>query len=153
MRPNMKLQCSKCKLTKETNEFCTRHDRPRGYSSDCKACKAKHQITKYRANPKKYRLSYEKAQKARFKSAYGITQEQFQEMKIKQLNKCMICERHETRIDPRAQKVIELSVDHNHKTKKVRDLLCKDCNTAFGLLDENLQTILNMAEYAKKHQE
>ena len=43
-----------------------------------------------------------------------------------------------------------LSVDHNHETDEVRDLLCPDCNRAYGLVHENTQTIKGMLDYHEK---
>jgi hypothetical protein len=36
-------------------------------------------------------------------------------------------------------------VDHNHITGKVRCLLCRECNTALGLLCDNTNTLKNLA--------
>jgi len=42
-----------------------------------------------------------------------------------------------------------LAVDHNHKTGKVRKLLCSNCNTAIGLLKEDATIIENALNYIK----
>jgi Recombination endonuclease VII len=44
-----------------------------------------------------------------------------------------------------------LSVDHNHVTKVTRGLLCKDCNTALGHLQDNSERIHMLFMYAKAH--
>ena len=40
-----------------------------------------------------------------------------------------------------------LCIDHNHDTEKPRGLLCHNCNTALGLLDDNTQVILGLSQY------
>jgi hypothetical protein len=52
------------------------------------------------------------------KRRYGITPEDFEEMAKAQKYRCRICGRREVR----------LCVDHNHKTGRVRALLCDSCN-------------------------
>jgi hypothetical protein len=43
-----------------------------------------------------------------------------------------------------------LSIDHCHKTEKVRALLCAQCNTAFGLMKENPENIQALLDSAQK---
>jgi hypothetical protein len=40
-----------------------------------------------------------------------------------------------------------MCIDHCHETKKVRGLLCHSCNTALGLLKDNVQNILRLSQY------
>jgi hypothetical protein len=51
---------------------------------------------------------------------YGLTLEQYNEMKERSKNLCYICSR--------PPKKRSLCIDHNHKTGKVRGLLCYECN-------------------------
>jgi hypothetical protein len=44
-----------------------------------------------------------------------------------------------------------LSVDHNHKTNIIRDLLCHRCNVVLGMLEEDENLIIAMVEYIKRH--
>lgn len=41
----------------------------------------------------------------------------------------------------------QLSVDHDHRTGKVRGLLCKGCNLAIGNASENADTLRRLADY------
>ena len=41
-------------------------------------------------------------------------------------------------------------VDHNHRTGKVRGLLCSKCNTMLGYADDNILTLKNAIKYLKK---
>lgn len=62
-------------------------------------------------------------------SRYGITVEEYISLLENQNSKCAICKR--------IQLTKSLAVDHNHKTGKVRGLLCGNCNLALGLLEDN----------------
>jgi hypothetical protein len=61
-----------------------------------------------------------------------------------QLGGCAICKKPcETRDN--------LSVDHDHITNQVRDLLCQKCNAALGLVNEDENILIEMIEYLKRH--
>ena len=57
--------------------------------------------------------------------------------KITAPGKCEACGRADRR----------LCIDHDHDTKKPRGLLCHNCNTALGLLSDNVQEILKLSQY------
>jgi len=57
-------------------------------------------------------------------SSYGITSEDYNSIFLRQDKKCAICRRE-----------VDLVVDHDHDTGKVRGLLCRTCNSAIDLLD------------------
>ena len=42
------------------------------------------------------------------------------------------------------------AVDHCHTTNKVRGLLCQKCNTAIGLLEDNITSLENAIKYLEK---
>ena len=44
----------------------------------------------------------------------------------------------------------EMVVDHCHKTKKVRGLLCNRCNTLLGLIDDSPTFMKNITNYLNK---
>jgi hypothetical protein len=74
------------------------------------------------------------------KYRYGVHENWFDETRKKQNNKCAIC----------CKKFIKTpSVDHCHKTKKVRGLLCFRCNSMLGLSKENINTLKNAIKYLK----
>lgn len=61
------------------------------------------------------------------KAKYGITLEDYERMLESQNGVCAICRTLGSQ--PRRQ---FLCVDHCHETKKVRGLLCSDCNSMLG---------------------
>ncbi len=66
-----------------------------------------------------------------FKKKYGITLHDYDKMLIECNYKCNICEKKHREAHN------GLHVDHDHETGSVRGLLCKECNTAIGLLRDN----------------
>lgn len=103
-----------------------------------------------KANPEKARLHRKnwhlknigKRKAARLKN-YGITQADFDWMLAFQENKCGICAKA---LDGR-RKLHKPHVDHCHKTKKVRGLLCSNCNTGIGFLGEDPVILRRAAGY------
>jgi len=76
------------------------------------------------------------------KHAYKITVEDY-DKKLKEQNYCCaICNKH------RDEFKRNLSVDHDHKTGKVRSLLCIICNTNVGVVEDKLEMI---QKYLNKH--
>jgi hypothetical protein len=97
---------------------------------------------------KKYvdKLGYENFAKIQRKSylkrLYNITLEEY-EQKLKEQNYCCaICKRHQSKFKKK------LHVDHNHKTGKVRDLLCAGCNVDVSVVEDRLK---ELQEYLNKH--
>lgn len=93
--------------------------------------KAKQKISKFRHHLKKYNISYE----------------DYMNILEKQQGKCLGCYRTESQINKR------LSVDHCHKTGRVRGLICFTCNLVIGNCYENIDTLNNLIEYLKKQNE
>lgn len=77
------------------------------------------------------------------KKKFGITVEQYDEMLIKQNGVCEICGGTNGKKN--------FSVDHNHKTGKVRGLLCDHCNTGIGRLMEDISILQNAILYLRKY--
>ena len=82
--------------------------------------------------------------RANLKRHYGITPEEYDAMLTKQNNCCAICKKENT-----ANK--SMPVDHCHKTGKVRQILCSNCNTAIGLLQEDPETLRAAIDYIERH--
>jgi hypothetical protein len=66
-----------------------------------------------------------------FKTKYGLTIEDVTKMIQNQHNKCKICGE-----DFVGKK--EPCVDHDHKTNKVRGIICNRCNVLVGLVESGL---------------
>lgn len=77
---------------------------------------------------------------------YNLSIEQYINMFKEQNGVCKICGRP-PRGKHRVNETLYLNVDHDHKTGEVRGLLCSQCNTALGLLEDNPQYLRNAADY------
>lgn len=85
---------------------------------------------------------------AQRKIVYGLSASEYQILVDEQNNRCAICSRPESAT--RRGKVRTLCVDHNHKTRVIRGLLCNRCNTALGLVNDSSTTLKRAAEYLGK---
>ncbi len=85
-------------------------------------------------DPRKYKNKY-------LLRDYGITIEDYERMQQEQDNKCAICFKEETALNPRTKEPRGLAVDHCHSTGKVRGLLCSMCNSAIGSLKDDISLL------------
>lgn len=79
---------------------------------------------------------------------YGITLDTYYEMYIKQDGKCYICKGDGFSLKECMRTT--LVIDHDHKTGKVRGLLCPNCNRALGLLKDSVEYLNRAKEYLEK---
>ena len=100
-------------------------------------------VQKLKNSPEKYKL---RCRKSNLKGYYNISVEYYDALFEKQQGVCAICNNPETRVLNNV--VVRLSVDHNHKTGKVRKLLCHNCNFKLGVLEDK-----EFCEKAKKYLE
>jgi len=84
--------------------------------------------------------------KSKLKIAYGITPEQVGEMIKSQNSRCAICGTE----NPGGTHN-KWNIDHDHKTGKVRGILCHYCNVTLGNVNDSVVILEKMIEYLKKH--
>ncbi len=76
---------------------------------------------------------------------YNIDELDFECLWIAFKGKCAICDINMTLpTKTKGQNLTSVCIDHDHKTGKVRGLLCAACNKALGLFKDNI-TSLNKA--------
>ncbi len=78
---------------------------------------------------------------------YGITLAMYEARLEEQEGKCRIC-RGEGFLMAAHHKT-KLVVDHCHATKRVRGLLCHNCNRALGLLKDSPEVLQRAVDYLK----
>lgn len=133
--------CRSCHIEKSSDEMRKDPRNRDGLGSYCLKCHNKKYAGKWRnKNPEKAREQdkrcYEKNKDSiskrrvneRLKSRYGVTVEWYDFQFDFQDGACAIC-----RQCPKKGK--RLVVDHDHKTGKVRGLLCHSCNLKLGVID------------------
>jgi hypothetical protein len=114
----------------------------RYYKNNSKSIKEK--VANYnKLNSEKRRLVVKKSW---IKCRYGIVYEDYLSMHREQDYKCKICKRHADEFKK------GLVVDHNHKTGKVRALLCTNCNSQLHVL-ENKELYDKYINYLNSYKE
>ena len=77
---------------------------------------------------------------------HGMTGSEFDALLTRQGGCCAICGAPQSKHSgARAPKRLE--VDHNHATGRIRGLLCRRCNTALGLLEDNVGRLKTAISY------
>ena len=152
---NGRKKCHKCNKWFDLSYFYK--NKINRYSPWCKEC-TKKQVKKYRKkNPdkiKKLRELYKEKRKEirkpterrnHLKMKYGITESDYKTMYNSQNGECLICKK----------KVIykKLSIDHCHKTNKIRGLLCFSCNIGLGNFKDNIENLIRAIKYLEKQQD
>lgn len=128
--------CSKCKKEKNHWEFSINNNRD-GLAMTCNECVRIY----YLQNRKQYAEN-------KLWRRYGITKIQYKLMLKSQNEVCAICGKMETK--KQHGKVQILSVDHDHITGRIRGLLCFDCNTKLGTL-ENKDWLRKAKRYLEEY--
>lgn len=116
-----------------------------GFHCYCKKCNNKNRNDYYKKNPKRHLNS-------KFKRLYGINYEEYLEMEKEQNHRCAICglTLEETPFNNRWKSPNKhLSIDHCHKTGKIRGLLCGRCNIGLGYFVHNPFILINAIKYLK----
>lgn len=112
------------------------------YRNDPKHRKAKTQYNREHRNENRERTAeWRKSHPTRIsawwlKTKYGITVEQYEALLEKQGHKCAICGKPHSVVPYK-----RLNVDHDHKTGKVRGMLCHDCNLAIGFFLDDVSLL------------
>lgn len=168
----MKKRCLRCCRTKKRVYFSNCRARADGLQDWCKLCHSKHKKALYRAQPEQYRekgrkyywADPEKHRKrhreysrkarrenpAKFRNAdlrrhYGMGGDDYKRLLTKQHKRCAICQK------PEAQNRFgHLYVDHDHKTNKVRGLLCNNCNRWLSGFGDELKGIMRVVRYLRR---
>ena len=95
-----------------------------------------------KVNPSKYK-------EYNLRYSFGITLVEYDKMLNAQNGVCLICKNVELSKHQNG-KIRDLAVDHDHKTNKIRGLLCSMCNMGLGKFRENLEYLKNAIDYLQK---
>ena len=124
--------CKSCKEDLEEEAF-SKCQRARGRQHACKKCNKIYR-DKHKERVKDYQLQYK----------FGISLAEYITLSEQQKGLCAIC----SSVCRTGRK---LAVDHDHKTGKIRGLLCVPCNQALGQFDEDINKMKQAIEYLKKY--
>lgn len=163
--------CTKCEVQKSLKDFHKDSNNKCGLTSQCKACRKiqrmcwgkkhpekvrKHKRDEYHRNREKH-LEYTRSSERRdrwfrwkLKRQFGISFDDFMSLMDSQLGLCAICHGEMDRGQTSNKR---LNIDHDHKTGKVRGLLCFRCNTGIGSLNDDPKVLASAIRYLMKERE
>lgn len=119
------IKCSVCKIEKSKSFFSVSALKDK--YGKCKEC------------------SSSLSKKSFILSKYKLSHVDYNKIIEKQNNTCKICGKSESGMFQGKQK--RLSVDHNHKTGKIRGLLCSSCNVGLGVFKDSPELLRNAIKY------
>ena len=126
--------CEKCGVEKSLDLFYKQKNGKYGRHSQCIECR-KAYVKWYRGpdgpGHEKYQTKNRerdpvKAREGWLKNKYNLTEQELEHIANTQGNQCAICS------TPASELKRGLFIDHDHKTGKVRGLLCHSCNLGLG---------------------
>src|SRR6266567_2836407 len=146
--PEEGKRCTLCEVVKPaTAKFFSRHKGQKsGLATICKDCRTK----KYYANSLKEGWSRRRFYRGN-PDAKRFTIEDYELMLFRQAGVCAVCGKPEPVLNPRTNEPVALSIDHNHETGEVRELLCSSCNFLLGYIEKDRERIKKLLTYLKKH--
>ena len=141
--------CTKCGKYKKLSSFYRDVRYP--YDKEkricwCISCRNKYHYeykTKYKDRTNLY------IRKSNLKRSFGISIEEYDKLFYEQKGLCAMCGKKETARNKYGLK--RLAVDHDHKTGKIRSLLCNQCNIGLGGFRDDIEKMLNAITYLRKH--
>lgn len=130
--PHGSRWCPECEIVKPISEFPRNRASTTGYGGYCKPChNAKGKAT--------YQRLYGGTREYHLRRRYGITGADFDAMVEAQGGTCTVCDQKPEH------------VDHDHKTGKVRGILCFNCNQALGNVRDDLAVLQRLMDYLRRH--
>jgi hypothetical protein len=141
-------RCSACKCRFPFSEFHRNRAAYDGFNNQCKRCAGR--------SAKKYKSS-DKSRKAvrewsRRNKGLRFTEDDYKVMHAAQRGLCAICGQPQT-CKTRAGILSMLHIDHDHTTKKVRQLLCGSCNRGLGCFRDSPNLLQTAIDYLLRHTE
>jgi hypothetical protein len=128
-----KKMCTKCEKEKSLTEFTKNKWKKDGHASECKSCR------------REYRKTHKEiGRRHTFKYRYGISLSEKLKIIKNQGSKCSICGKFLDLNNP-----FKVHMDHNHRTKKIRGVLCSRCNHFLGYVRENIVYLEKVIIYLK----
>ena len=71
---------------------------------------------------------------------FGLELDEVREMVAREICECCGAEFRNVR---------DRHIDHNHRTGAIRGLICRDCNTALGCVDDNVEHLGRLIAYVQ----
>jgi hypothetical protein len=137
-----------CSVCKQSGKYYLRN-RGRGRTdidSICKPCRIRLSNEWRRKNPEKYKQQRLRSTRNHFlKKLYGLTLCEWEKLFKKQNKQCAICNSKINFSKKRAW-----ATDHDHKTKKIRGILCYRCNYGLGFFNDSVHLLQLAIKYLQR---
>jgi hypothetical protein len=133
--------CKDCGKPFDVNNFYVSYvyNGHKVFRSECKDCNIKRSIKWGKNNKSKRHYNS-------IKCLYGISKEEYDRILFEQNAKCKIC-----KLDNPGHKLQKrFNIDHDHKTGKVRGLLCQKCNIGIGAFKDSCEILESALKYLKE---
>lgn len=137
-------KCGICKEYKVKEEYNYDEKTCDQWSVLCKKCKTDYTNDWVKENPNRRKDIH---LKSLLNKKYKIQREFYDDLLEKQGGKCSICGATNTV----CKRYSRLVVDHNHKTGRIRGLLCMKCNTLLGNAQDSIETLKNAIKYLQEN--
>lgn len=139
--------CRFCGVTKPEEDFVADKSYVSGVGNRCRDCYRSRQRAQH--GTPKYKLRKYQEQLLRF---YNLTPNILKHMLVAQDHKCanLACQKpfHSW---PWLSRELAPQVDHDHKTGRIRGLLCLGCNLALGLVADDPGRLVGLSDYLKEN--
>ncbi len=122
-------KCCKCLKTKSIKNFSKTKLNKDGFHGQCLEC---------------YRYD-------RFRKKYKLSADKYNIMLKEQNYQCDCCKIFFKKNSVNSYKKIKICIDHDHKSGKIRGLLCGKCNSAIGLFGDSINNLQNAINYLKRY--
>jgi len=119
--PDGHKHCPRCRETKPLTEWHRNSRQSDGLTSYCKACRR------------------ELGRRGHLKRAFGLTPEELAALIESQSGVCAICG------------AAPVHIDHDHRTGRVRGVLCGPCNMGLGQFQDTASRLDAAADYLRRH--
>lgn len=138
--------CISCKTIRPKSEFYRFPQHVDGLRHTCIPCMKAYDKKRYKKKSKQSHIN-------QLMKWYGLSLEDYEKMYSDRKGKCDICGIHKP---PRNYKYgakphMSICVDHNHKTGKVRGLLCFQCNFALGNFKDDIELVRSAVRYLEEN--
>lgn len=141
--------CRRCGESKNRDEFHKASRRKDGLQTWCKVCQAESHAAwvatnRGRANEISRRSYANKGREGQRARLYGMAPGEYAALFERQDGRCAVCRA------PDGEVYNGLHVDHCHRTRRVRGLLCALCNTAIGKFKDDPALLRRASEYLEE---
>ena len=83
---------------------------------------------------------------------FGVSVHDVVEFRSKHSGRCDCCGREETaRVSQNRSEARALALDHDHRTNRIRGLICMNCNTALGKVGDDVERLKKLINYLKRN--